>query len=57
MGEPICKEFCFKVYGDSTLSVEAINLISQVMDYSYRDLTEKDRAAIAEWFYRTYKND
>lgn len=53
--DPVVKEFRLRVYDNAPPCVEVINLISQIMELSYKDITDREKTAIAEWFYTTYK--
>lgn len=47
---PKFKEFTFSIQASSDKSVEVINLMSQIFNDSYRNLSPEEARAAADWF-------
>lgn len=57
MSEPVYRTLKFTVQVNAVASAECINLLSQVMSATYRDLPASDQWAVAAWFQEQYGKD
>lgn len=56
MSEPVWKEFRYQAQAMPSPEVECIQILSQVMDLTFQDLSPPERGAVAAWFCQRYMN-
>ena len=54
MTDPVYKEFRYQVQALPSPDAECIQVLAQVMDLTFQDLSPQEKAAVAAWFTARY---